>query len=233
MHTYNAVHCQTHIHKLTYVLINRSAGLLALSVLDTPHTGWPQPCNFSPLGCLFFLFCLCSIWLTVDRHVSCCCGLFLCKSIFKLPLFVVSKGKTLTSVWLCQRNYFTSNTPHRHRKFRIVVSNLRRKLWEDLCGFERHTRQQTVVSGSIGYRKWPCSVEANYGILPYCQGWCSPDHFIMTWTKGYDNSTEWIFKLSPDSKMSFHWVISADARFLIKIIALFLVWFTLKGRHRA
>lgn len=39
----------------------------------------------------------------------------------------------------------------------------------------------------------------------------------MTWTKGYDNSTKWISNCLPDSKMSFPWVISADARFLIKI----------------
>lgn len=132
-------------------------------------------------------------------------------------------------------NHFTSNTSHIHRNFRTLVLNPRREWWKDFgsCGIERHIRHQTVVSGSIGYHKWPCSVKANCGILPHCQSWCSPDHFIMTWTKGYDNSTEWIFKLSPDSKISFPWVISADARFLIKIHCLIFSLIHFKRRHRA
>lgn len=104
----------------------------------------------SPSHYLYFPLFICCIWHRGDRHLCFTCGL-----LFK-------EAKALLCEWFCKKkDYFSSNTVKRLKKFRSRVPNSRGKLQKDLCAFERHTRHQTAVSESIGYHKWPCSGKAN------------------------------------------------------------------------
>lgn len=177
--------------------------VLKIRTEDGRSTSSPSHHLYSPL----FISCM---WLPADRHLCFTCGL-----LFK-------EAQAWLCEWFCKkkkkRDYFSSNAVERLKKLRSRVSKLQREVVERLVRFwkthkasdscVREHRVSQVTLFWWGKLKHPSLLSRL--MLPRS---LHNDTDKRIWQQRRMN----FHVVFPDSKMSFPWVISTDARHLIKI----------------